>query len=265
MQKINRNYTFNLLSFFIYIFLSLLILLLNLSNNSIIYKIPIYINNASYNIKYAFTDGLVIGYKQFLSQHKLLKSLTEENKKLAYDIELLKAYNLQIDQLKLINKSLYNNINLKKNDDIKYIATFPLAYQSNHSLDNNFIIKFDKATDVEQNTLIISSGYAIGYISKLYNDYANIITIADRNFKMSATTSNTNINVIIQGNGTQTPDIILYANNSIINEEEILLTSGLEGNFPPFVPIGVLIKINNQWKVKLPFNIFELQYVQVVK
>ena len=265
MQKINRNYTFNLLSFFICIFFSLLILLLNIFSNKIIQSIPIYINTFSYNIKYACTDGLVLNYKQFVAQRHMLKSIIAQNNQLIYDIELLRAENLQLKQLKKINEALYKNINLKKNNDIKNIATFPLAYKSNHSLYNNFMIKFYDTNDVEINTLVISSGYAIGYISSIFNNYANIITIADTNFKISATTDSTRINVIVQGNGTQTPDIMLYANNSIINEGELLLTSGLEGNFPPFIPIGVLTKVNNQWKVKLPFNIFNLQYVQVVK
>ena len=113
--------------------------------------------------------------------------------------------------------------------------------------------------------LVTSNLGVIGYIESISYSNANIITTVNNKFKISAISDNTKINLIVYGNGTLNPDIVIYDKNSNLIDGEEIYTSGLEGYFPSGIKIGKVKKINDSYIVVLYDDLNQLQYVHLIK
>jgi rod shape-determining protein MreC len=267
MQKINRIYNFDVISFAIFMFICILILLSNFTFPNFNYYLANSIKKPSQSVKYYFTQGVFIQYKNFIADKEIIKELQQENSILQEQLALSSIHSFNNLSLQKDIEELSKLINLNSRQNIKIIGTFPIVLTSTSFVSHTFQVKLDNENrnNIAINKLAVSKNMAIGYVSKIYNNSAEILTILDENFKISAFSEQSNINLIVIGNGTYYADVTLYSENQELKEGEIIYTSGLEGNFPRYIPLGRLIKKNNTWKVRLNNNMFDAKYILILQ
>lgn len=267
MQKINRFYQFDIINFTISLLFCIIILLGNFISPNFNNKLSLSIKTPMYAIKYYFSEGIVLQYQAFIANKKIIESLQQENNTLREELSLNAIHSFKNTALNKNIDELTNLLKLNNASNIDIMGTFPISLSTSNFLYQNLIIKLknDDVNNIETNKLVVSTNMVIGYVSKIYNNYAEVLTILDTNFRISAFSEKSKINLIISGNGTYYPDVTLYSENNNLQEGEIIYTSGLEGNFPRYIPIGILIKNDNKWKVKINSNVFDIHYVLVLK
>ncbi|MFL1781389.1 Cell shape-determining protein MreC [Candidatus Hepatincolaceae symbiont of Richtersius coronifer] len=217
-------------------------------------------------VKYLFSSDIINYYLKIQNGSKVIARLTLENQKLKQQIALLNEQNLTLQIIKKEINELNNLLNIKSMPNITNIITVSLVNTNILSLNNLLNIKAGKNQNIQPNSLVVSSKGVVGYIKDVYRNEATILTLYDKNFKISAISQNANLNMILLGNGTRYPSLQVYAEHINLQENEPIFTSGLEGNFPKYLPIGTAFKDKNgNWKLKPIDDITQLQYVHIVK
>jgi len=258
-----KNYYVFWLGYFLF---ALLILSFNLTNKELNRSVALAIQQVSTNMNLLFTKDLATTYSNFFTSAKTIKKLQQDNENLKAEIAKLHEQSLQITILQEKLKQLNSLLKIKENKNISKIITTHVM--SNHfaALNTTLDIPLGTNDNINKNSLVISNLGVVGYIANTYKKNSEIITIVSPVFKISARGEKSKINVVVIGNGTLSPNLTIYSKNSNLISGENLLTSGLEGHFPPNIPIGYVTKgKSNKWQVQLFEKFSQINYVHIVK
>jgi cell shape-determining protein MreC len=262
----NRNNGIQILYYYFFLLVTSLMLIIGLFSQNFGSYTKFKINSYAYSLYFFWTEGLFNYYNIFLGNSSALEVLQQENLNLKKELAESGEYKLRYNIILRDMESLSALLGVK---DIKSLNTLITTLAYNNTMiypPYNLQIKIGKNSNVTENMLVLSTNGVIGYVSSLESDSATIITTINPNFKISANTEQSHINVIVSGNGTINPDISIYSRNENLVDGEIIYTSGLEGYFLHNIPIGKIYKnINGIWKVAL-FDVFnKLEYIHLVK
>ncbi|MCL2567140.1 MAG: rod shape-determining protein MreC [Alphaproteobacteria bacterium] len=251
--------------------LSLVLLSLNGISKESSNAIADSIKSKAVGVRIFFSQGISAYFMDSLNKSQIIDNLRAENAELRN--QLAHTDRIEIENKYLQNKlnALNSAINFVDNKNLNNIITTGIVVNSLGNIGNNLTIGIGSNQGVSDNQLVVSNRGVVGYTIDVKKNSANILSVLDSNFRISATTAKTNVNIVIAGNKTTNPDVTLYSQDIQIQEGEVVYTSGLEGNFPKFVAIGVVIKApstngsKDNWKVKLFEDLSNLNYVYVVR
>ncbi|MDR0484390.1 MAG: rod shape-determining protein MreC [Alphaproteobacteria bacterium] len=248
--------------------LSIVLLLLNGVSREFNAVVEASIKSKVVGIRNFFDYGISEYFIDLSNKSKMIDELRTENIELKK--QLANTYKLELENKYLQNKlnTLNSSINFIDNKNLNNIITTGIIANSLGTIGNNLTIGLGSNQGIENNQLVLTNRGIIGYTYDVKKESARILTALDNNFKISAITAKTNVNIVISGNKTLTPDVTLYSQGIQIQEGEVVYTSGLEGNFPKFIAIGTVVASPNNddsWKVKLFENFNSLHYVYIVK
>lgn len=247
---------------------SLTLLGLNFTSKEFNSGISNYIKLKATDVRYLFSGGITEYFTNISNKSKMIDQLRSENEILKK--RLANTYRLELENKYLQNKlnSLNSSINFIDNKSIQDIVSTIVIANSLGSISNNLSIGLGSTNDISNNQLVITNNGIVGYTFDVKRKTTKILSVLDSNFKISAITGKTKVNIVIAGNRTITPDVTLYSQGIPIQDGEVVYTSGLEGNFPPFIAIGRVIKnqeVKDSWKIQLFEDLKELNYVYIVR
>lgn len=260
-----QSSNFNVVTWLISFCIAIVILLGSVVHNKQIDKFGLYIKENSITVKYFFQKNLFIYISNFVKAQYLVGVLTDKNASLRYQLAELNAIKLMNNLLILQNKKLTNLLNIRDNQAVNSFITTKISIKKIGINSLDLYIDLGESGGLKLNQLVISQQGIVGYIVKLYDHTADVIGVHDPDFKISVHAKRSNIDFIIQGNQYFKADILLYHKHSNFYENDVVYTSGLEGKFPRGIPVGTLIKENEQWKVELYEQFHSLDYVYVVE
>lgn len=198
--------------------------------------------------------------------------LKNENEKLIKEKQELMARNAMLMDSENENKILREQVGLLPRNKYELIASNVVS-QDPHGMGN--WIEIDKGSNdgiAEGMSVIISNGILLGRVQEVTSSNAKIILLTNSRSTVNSTTANDGAKGIVRGEyglGVVL-DMVLQTDSIKVGDE--VLTSGIGGEFPRGLFIGVIQEVHNsddslfqQAVISSPVQASKLQIVFVIK
>ena len=233
-------------------------------------------NNLSENINFRLVKVKSMIYKKILNykskQHdiKYIDEYVEINKKRDAEMQKLKVQVTELNNLLYENENLRKMLSLRENNPAEYIAA-DVSLVEGTDTPERILIDKGKAQGIELNLPVLYDGYLIGKISKIGENYSEVMLLTSKKSKISVITNNKDAQ-ILRGNGNGSFSIHNYNEPIQQNENFSIVTSGMSDIFPKGLNIGMFVikEMNayNQMKelsFKPSYKVFNIKNVLVYK
>lgn len=176
-----------------------------------------------------------------------LVDVEKENKKLKEQINSLK---ITVARLKIKEKEWERIVKLLNFSPLfkwKLIGA-RIIYEKigPASVLKSFVIECGEANGVEKNSPVITPDGLVGLVLKTSPFFSQVLLITDENSKVPVISRTNRTRGILEGTGTNNLLELKYiSNTAVLNEGEEIVTSGLGGIFPKGIPVGRVVKIEN--------------------
>ena len=213
----------------------------------------------------------VNNYKNKLEYIHNISKIIEENNKKNEEIELLKAKNIEYENLVRENRELRENLELKTSSTSEYIVANTILIESLLQ-ENTLYIDKGSNDGIEQYLPVLLNGNVIGRINRVNKDYSEVQLLSNPDFKMSVDI-NGHIQGILRGKGNS-EFVINNFNDESVDKINLfnIKTSGISEIYPKGLSIGKFNVLNKKSLIenktlilKLNFDLSKVSTVVVYK
>ena len=208
--------------------------------------------------------------QKFFNTFFYIEEIYKKNKVLTLTIEKQKLISFENENLLKENQHLRELLKMKKK--LKYeIIIAQISYID--ALNHYETITIDKGRndDLKQNMTVTCTDGVIGRIKEVFDDYSTVELITSNQSYTSATDKNGETLSILSGQGNEILSLEYIVTDSNIQVGDKIFTSGISDIYRKNLFLGEITSIDNndpmfkEITVKLPYNIFNLKDVMVIK
>ena len=127
----------------------------------------------------------------------------------------------------------------------------------------SIIINKGSKNDLKKGMAVLSDNYLIGKIVEVNYSTSRVLLLSDLNSRIPVSIEPGSIQSILSGDGKDAGKIQYTKNNTLINSDSIIYTSGTGGLLKPGIPIGKIYNIENQKIADFFIDFTQLRYVEV--
>lgn len=182
--------------------------------------------------------------------------LKKENEKLKKELYELKMERHRYSEIILENERLKKILSIKDSEP-SFFAVAKTIGRGYDSLLNTIIIDKGKKEGIKKDMAVITPNGLIGKIYNVRDSYSEVILLRDPNFSVSVRLQKSRQEGIVSGIGKDYYLLKYIPQEQTVEKGEIVITSGLDGIFPPGILVGAVNEINSK------SNDF-FQYIEVV-
>ncbi|MDO8486290.1 MAG: rod shape-determining protein MreC [Candidatus Staskawiczbacteria bacterium] len=202
----------------------------------------------------------------FLGSFLEINNLIKENKELNIKNQELLEEIVALQQVKTENQALSGVASMEQENKFKLILADVIGVDSYQ----DFIL-IDKGSDdgvLENMSVINSQKVLFGKISKVYKNFAKVMLVSNQNSVLDVKTQKDDtvsppIYGVVKGKGNFTAFLDTVPLDIEIKNDDILITSSLEGTFPRGLLVG---KITEVYKDDLkPFQTAKIELLSSLK
>ncbi len=254
-----------LASFLAFGFLSVFLLASNNFNTGFNNRLSLKFYNLLYVLNGAIYGNITYIYKNALTSKATIKNLEEQVEKYSLVKNQNTLLKIENQKLKYEIETLKNTFNFTKNyfSNRKYYFT-SVYLKSSSALHQALIVDLGSKDGVLETSLAITQNGVLGYVSKVYENYLEILPLTANEAKIPAFLGKSKINGIVEGKGSLYPVFKSYEDTVNLIEGEYVYTSGIGGVFDKNVPIGKLIYKDHVWKVELFSSVLSIRDIIIV-
>ena len=230
-------------------------------------------------INFAPINYLKVGINEIVYRVSFVTSLPE--KYISYSfraieehLNIYKNYNLIEEELKKLKNKKYKtdfleseNKRLKKIlEDITYSSDAVIAkvlIDKQSPFLKSIIINKGSKNDLKKGMAVLSDNYLIGKIVEVNYTTSRVLLLSDLNSRIPVSIEPGSIQSILSGDGKNSGTIQYTKNNTLINSDSIIYTSGTGGLLKPGIPIGKIYNIENKKSADFFVDFTQLRHVQV--
>jgi len=218
------------------IFLGMAIFILSYQNkdNSSLYRILLY----PFDLINLFTSEIYISLKQ-------VSNTINENEELKRQLNELKVERHIYNEIMLENQRLKNILSLKEHTLTFFTTAKPIARGYDRLL-NTIVIDKGKKDGIIKDMPVITANGLVGKIHSVRDDYSEILLLKDPNFSAAIRLQNSRHEGVVVGTGHSYCLIKYIPPEESPQKEEPVVTSGLDGIFPPGIPVGIISYIGSE-------------------
>ena len=201
-----------------------------------------------------------------------IKETKEENEYLKVKIQELLVENIELLSLKQENETLRKALEMNLNKEFNLVAADVTAKYLDQ--DSILINKGLKDGITENSAVINQQKSLIGRVDKLYDDFANVRLISDKESVFDVEilrNEGDKILGLIHGMGGFNLSLDLISQEKEIKEKDVVFTSSFGGNFPSGLLVGEIEEAKRgdvepfwQIKIKSAFDIKNLETVFII-
>ena len=172
----------------------------------------------------------------------MLGTEDRQTRKLRQENTALKLNELYFGETVRENRRLKDLLSIK--DRLPgYIATARVISRGSDRWSSTVVIDKGKKDFVEKDMAVITAGGLSGKIREAYGNYSTVLLIDDRKFSAAVRLQEERIEAILTGDG-EGRCVLKYMDSDIaVKEGDVLITSGLDGLFPPGLNAGFVTKV----------------------
>ena len=199
---------------------------------------------------------------------KLLESIIfvyKENNILKKQNEKLKEERLVILNLKYENENLKKLTNFIKSNEVSDYKTVKYNAITKNKYESKIRLNIGKNDNIKNNDIVVDKdGNLVGKTVRTTDDSTEVMLLTDIDSKIEAITLQNRVKLILNGSNSTYLDI-LY-----INDNEYKLLEGdsvfFMNNNPSLKEfyIGKIVKVNNEFKVKIGNNFNYIDYITII-
>lgn len=210
------------------LFIALLILSYQKKSHSLLNEILLYpLDTINLTTSYA--------HKIFTNFYNLIK----ENEDIKRQLDELKVERQIYSEVMLENQRLKNILALKENSLIFFTTARPIARGYDRLL-NTMIIDKGKEDNINKDMAVITANGLVGKIHAVRDNYSEIILLKDPNFSVAVRLQNSRHEGIVSGTGRSYCLLKYIPPGEPVQKDELVITSGLDGIFPPGIFVGII-------------------------
>ena len=186
-------------------------------------------------------DSLVTFYENYIALWKTREenlTMMDENRKLVNTI-------LNLRELEQENIRLRNLLQFKENFKIQAVVARMVAKDVSSEF-RAIRINRGKKHGIEPNMAVINAEGVIGKILRVTEDTADVVTILDPLSAIDAFIMRSRARGIVEGLTDSLCQLKFALRVDDIQPGDLLLSSGLGGNFPKGIPVGTIIKVTRK-------------------
>ncbi|MBZ0157110.1 MAG: rod shape-determining protein MreC [Alphaproteobacteria bacterium] len=180
----------------------------------------------------------------------------EENKRLRRDMTQLLLERQKYREIIEENKRLKELLSLKEQDPRFMVAAEVIA-RGYDSLLNTVILDKGRRSGIEKGMAVVTTKGLVGKVYAVREDFSDVLLLKDVNFSAAVRLQNSRHEGILSGTGYGYCVLKYIPPEEAVAQGEVVVTSGLDGLFPPGLPVGVVGRVR---KEKIEF----FQYIEVV-
>ena len=202
--------------------------------------------------------------KDFYQKTKIHFSIYDENIQLKKDLkkQLSKSYNIEF--ILAENKRLKETI-----DDLDYFSDEIVAkvlLDKKSPFLQSVIVNKGSKDKVKIGMAVLDGDYLVGKVVDVTYSTARVLLLSDLNSKIPVDILPNNIKSILSGTGEESGIIQYVKNESVIENQSKLFTSGAGGIFKSGIPIGEIYKRTGSLELNVNFysDFSQLRFVKLV-
>lgn len=202
----------------------------------------------------------------FIQKVKRFNKIDEENTKLKEEISKLTEEINHYKEIDAENVELRRLANFVGDNSIYELSTKVIG-TSGSSLTHSFILDAGAKDGVEKYHGVLVDGYLVGQIIAVGRNYCRMLLITDSESKIPVQIERSGTRAFLQGNNSKYPKLIHFENQTPLQIGDRVITSGMGGNLPYGIPIGIVGSISEEEGVILqPYiDSSHINYVKIVK
>ena len=230
-------------------------------------------------INFAPINYLKVGINEIVYRVSFVASVPE--KYISYSfrtiekhLNIYKNYNLIEEELKKLKNKKYEtdflqseNKRLKEIlEDITYSSVAVIAkvlIDKQSPFLKSIIINKGSKNGLKKGMAVLSDNYLIGKIVEVNYTTSRVLLLSDLNSRIPVSIEPGSIQSILSGDGKNSGIIQYTKNNTLINSDSIIYTSGTGGLLKPGIPIGKIYNNEKQNTVNFFIDFTQLRYVKV--
>jgi rod shape-determining protein MreC len=185
------------------------------------------------------TDDVFSPVGDFFSGVFDYDDLKAENRRLRAQLDQVRSQDVLADEIARENEVL------KRNENLEFAAQIPaVAAQVVKTSPSNFQLAVEidagSAKGVAVDMPVVTGAGLVGKVIRVSSKRATLLLVTDRAFNVGVRLTNSQDTGAAKGNGSGKPlNIDLLYNSTVIRNNEVVVTSGLEGAvFPGGIPVG---------------------------
>lgn len=163
----------------------------------------------------------------------------EENRRLRQELAAALAENGRYREIVQENKRLHDMLSLRASTPEHLAAAKVIARGYDRFLNAVVIDKGESAGIVKGMAVITARGLA-GKVSLVRGDFSEVLLVKDPNFSAAVRVQESRTEGVLSGTGEEYCLLKYIPAEAKVQKEEIVVTSGLDGLFPPGIPVGVV-------------------------
>lgn len=167
------------------------------------------------------------------------RNVIKENEDLKRQLNELKIERQTYSEITLENKRLRNILALKESNLVFFTTARPIARGYDRLL-NTIIIDKGKEDGIKKNMPVITANGLVGKIHVVRDNYSEILLLRDPNFSVAVRLQNSRHEGIVSGTGRRYCLLKYIPPEETVQKDEFVITSGLDGIFPPGIFVGIL-------------------------
>jgi rod shape-determining protein MreC len=179
-----------------------------------------------------------------------LKKGREENLRLKGEIEELKASLLLFEEIKTENRRLASLLQLKGKVSGETVAARIIGMGGGSG--KTIIIDRGLREGVRVNMPVIAPSGVVGKVMRSSFSQAVVQLVTDPNSGVAARLSESRGRGVALGRGGRLLSFAYFSGKEEIASEELVVTSGLDGIFPPGLPLARVVRVKEKGKGLIP-------------
>ena len=190
--------------------------------------------------------------------------LYENYEKIKNELNLIKTEKRESKFLKTQNKELKIAIKDTLKQEKESIVAKVLLDKKSPFLKSIVLNKGTK-TNLKKGMAVLHRGNMVGRIVEVNYLSSRVLLLSDLNSKIPVKIEPSGDNAIVSGSGNNIGTLLFLPKKSMIEEENLVFTSGTDGIFNEGIPIGKIIKLENNFFVEFFEDLNQLNYVNIIK
>jgi len=178
-------------------------------------------------------------------QYVFLINLEEENRMLKQKIGELQEQNHRMKEMKLANERLRKLLQFREKNPSSMIGAEVIG-QDPSSWFKSVTIDKGERDGVKKGMAVISPAGVIGQILKTASHYAIVLLLTDYNSAIDSIVQRTRAKAIVEGKGENRCQLKYLLRADEVAVGDVVVTSGLGGNFPKGLMIGEVKKVDKK-------------------
>jgi rod shape-determining protein MreC len=178
-------------------------------------------------------------------RYVFLVNLQQENTMLRQRVTELQQENHQMKEMAAANERLRGLLQFKEKSATPMIAAEVIGHDPS-SWFKSVTVNRGEADGVQRGMAVLAPSGVVGQILKTSSHYATVLLITDYNSAVDAIVQRTRAKAIVEGMGENQCQLKYLLRTEEVLVGDVVVTSGLGGNFPKGLPIGEVRRVERK-------------------